>query len=314
MPAADADGVYRLGTSDEEVAVDAWDFVAGVAALELSEGPHLGEVGRLLAMWRADPFTAWDIREQDTALGKARIDLIEAVRVIDRRRVIPELVAFVDCFPGDDRLRRLLKRQAPQGKLLLVEDQVLADLTEILSAEGYDVLPVGSYAQWLKVKDSREFEEVTGALIDRHLNAELTPRDEGLAVAEYLRDNSNVRPSLLTVDTDPSSAVNENLEVTFRLLDIVRKVAKDGGGLDEGPVRKAAKDVMRPDAAVQKRWLKRCLENAKLQADTSSGTGPIGRSRRDRLIGQIRAIETQMEAGELEEAAEAYRRYINQRS
>lgn len=309
-------GVYRLGTPGTEVTVDAWDFVAVVARLVAAGGdtPDASRVGPLLSMWRGNPFVIWQVEERNTILGPAREDLIEIVReVVRTHAVIPELAYFADQFPTEDRLRRLVKRQMPQGKLLVVEDQILEDLTEILEAEGYDVLPVASYAEWLKIRETREFDHVTGALIDRHLRLDLTPRDEGLLIAEFLRDNTMVRASLLTMDTDPSTAVNVNLLTRYRLLDSVRKEASAGAGLDEGVVRDAAAKVMRPDAEAQKLWLKQCLASAKLQADTTFGRGKIGRARLEEYRRELKDVETLLDNGATEEAAEAFAQFVNQR-
>ncbi|MFC5261238.1 hypothetical protein ACFPJ1_03875 [Kribbella qitaiheensis] len=305
-------GAYRLGGPEVEVSVDAWDFVEGMSRLASAahpDGADVDQVRHLLSIWRGNPFDRWQIDEQDTVLGEDRAALVEAARrVVDRRQTMPELVAFADCFPDETRLRRLVEQQSPQGKLLIVEDQVLDALTEILEAEGFDVLPVSSYVEWLKVKNSGELDDVRGALIDRHLNADLTPRDEGLRIAEYLRDRTSVRPSLLTVDTDPSTIENENLLVHYRLLDCVRKEAAAGGRLDERSIRKAAENVMSPEPAVARRWLERCLDSARLRADATFGQGTIGRSRLKQFRDELKVVEALLERGEFEEASEEFTR------
>jgi len=305
------DGIYRIDLSGHEVTVDAWEFARQAQDLT-SAGEPVAIVRRLLSLWRGNPFTLWRVPESQTLLERPRAQLTGVVDELAERHVdIPELGAFARHFPGDVRLAQLA-RQARRGKLLVVEDQLLDELVGLLKKD-YDVLAVPSYRAWEAVRHRPEFFEVTGAIIDRHLEAapDGSPRGDqsGLEVARYLRDNTRVRPVLLSVDVDASHRHTGNLIEEYRLLDVVRK--ESHGSLDVAGIREAARLVMHPDAKARMTWVARCLDTAMWQAHAEFGSGEIGRARVERRAREANGIRELLRQEALEEATEALDRFLS---
>ena len=221
----------------------------------------------------------------------------------------------VSHFPDHERLRWVADGDVHGGRLLIVEDQLLEELTGILSKE-HVVLGVATWADWITLCDEQQLDSFRGAIIDRHLEP-LEPGLHGdglgLEIARYMRDHTQIRPVLLSVDVDNRHRQSENLIEEYRLQEVVRK--ERGGRLDVNAILEAARSVMIPTAEDQKVWIKRCLATAnRLTAEFcgGGGGGGGGAAGRDfvRLCHQesevIRELLTQ---GELLEAAEALQEF-----
>lgn len=195
----------------------------------------------------------------------------------------------------------------PQGgRLLIVEDQLLEELTRILSIE-HVVLGVASWTGWIGLCDRHELDDVRGAIIDRHLQpleSGLQGDGLGLEIARHLRDHhAQIRPVLLSVDVGNLSRQSENLIEEYRLQEVVRK--ERGGRLDVHAILEAARSVMRPTAEDNKVWIKRCLATAiRLTEEFHSGNGAAGRETVLSCHREAEAISELLTRGELRQAAE----------
>lgn len=189
-------GSYTLDVGTD--AVDAHVFVA--ATESLADGFDTDRVANLLRMWRADPRSThgapWPLRlgpflrARDKLIGHIEAQPDEVIAGLE------PLLDFMEMHAGDpgvERIRQRLTVPVPRKRLLIVEDQIGADIKETLG--DYDCVLVESLTDfWVEV--DRGPLQFDGALVDRHLERD----DDGLTVCLHLRSETEFPVMLMTVD------------------------------------------------------------------------------------------------------------------
>jgi Trypsin-like peptidase domain len=128
--------------------------------------------------------------------------------------------------------------RARKSRLLVVEDQIMDDLSEVLDSE-FDIVPVTSIEEWNQLRDSLD---VDGALIDRHLKADAADSRGTTVIAEYLRKYTEIPAALMSVAPPPSYFAQKDLRAKYRLLEVVQKGTD--GKLNEDELVSAARALV----------------------------------------------------------------------
>jgi Trypsin-like peptidase domain len=121
-----------------------------------------------------------------------------------------------------------------KSRLLVVEDQIIDDLSKVLDSE-FDIVPVTSLEEWNKARDSLD---VDGALIDLHLKADAADSLGTTVIADYLRKYTEIPAALMSVAPPPLFSEQKDLRAKYRLLEVVHKGAD--GKLNEAKLLSAA--------------------------------------------------------------------------
>lgn len=123
-------------------------------------------------------------------------------------------------------------------RLLIVEDQIMEDLSKVLDSD-FDIVPVTSLEEWNKVRDSLD---VDGALIDLHLKADVADSLGTTVIADYLRKYTEIPAALMSVAPPPMFSEQKDLRAKYRLLEVVHKGADDK--LNEAKLVSAARALV----------------------------------------------------------------------
>lgn len=251
--------------AEEQMMVDVWSLRSRLESLPSAnfapaDSLQVAEsVTDLLLRWRCDPVQLYGLA-QGHWLERAQEQLVRLVIRLAENSVLPRYGReFVRCFPDRPELLRLLEPSARGGRLLVVEDQLMDDFRELLDDE-FDLLPVENFAEWRQVQ-AQGLLGVRGAIVDQHLeplNGELASDSLGLQVVEFLRDNTNIRPVLVSAAFGYNIGTESaNLIEKYRLQDVIRK--RDVNALDANAIRSAARSVMRPGPQDERLWIERCV-------------------------------------------------------
>jgi hypothetical protein len=95
---------------------------------------------------------------------------------------------------------------------------------------GCDVVTIGSPGEWEEFRDAGRLQEVHGALVDLHLEAELVDV-KGQEVLRVLRDETCIPSALMSID--PPVETNQDFMDEFRLLGCFFKGMSGTQRLDE---------------------------------------------------------------------------------
>lgn len=294
-----------------DVAVDAWEFSAGVAALPPVPAPR--RVAELLALWAEDPRSVhvrvaprrWDrvIRARDQLLR-----LVESTGLGS-----PELADFVALFPSDPACAALRDRFARQARkrLLVVEDQNLSLVVSAL--DGYDCLPVAGRDAWYELVNSRREDvlRLDGALIDLHLTDGY--RDEqGLDIAEWLADHTTTPAALMTM-APPAGDLVEGTQVQRARYRLTQIIYKGRDGLDVTGIRNAARVLTSDEDRHVRARLHTSVAWARFHAQERLATPPTDRTRRrlQECEREAEAALREVRAGDLRQAQAAVREFVD---
>ncbi|GAA3458693.1 hypothetical protein ACFFSW_07550 [Saccharothrix longispora] len=222
--------------------IDAEVFVRGVAALSAEAG--IAELDGLMRLWRDDPAIEWGSRLRgpwERVVG-ARAELIDRLLRHPELNASVEAVRFASLFPALPELAAVRstasRRSRLRPRLLVVEDQIMADIRAVLDSE-FDVLPVGSLAEWNDVCDNLA---VDGALVDLHLTDDLSDGYGTTVIAEHLRKHTEIPVALMSVAVPPRYHDQGDMRVKYRLVDIVQK--NSAGRLNGRDLLHAARELV----------------------------------------------------------------------
>jgi len=142
-----------------------------------------------------------------------------------------------------------------RSRLLIVEDQIMDDLSKVLDSE-FDTVPVTSLEEWNEVRDSLD---VDGALIDLHLKADAADSLGTTVIADYLRKYTEIPVALMSVAPPPLYSDQKALRAKYRLLEVVRKGAD--GKLHEAELVRAARALVDPGEKARRARLELWVES-----------------------------------------------------
>ncbi|GAA4785817.1 hypothetical protein GCM10023200_19740 [Actinomycetospora chlora] len=223
------------------VYVDADAFIGGVR--RLVDRPDPAALDRLMGLWRGDPWDRSAIARAGpwAEVRRARERLVELVLALDDgdRAALTRLNSFVALFPEDQTLERVRRACRERPRLLVIEDEIMADLRSILDSE-FRVQPVVDIEGWNVVRESLDVE---GVLIDRHLTANLTDDRGTTVIADFLRRHTEIPATLMTVAPPPTASGHVDLQAKYRLLEVVHKTGL-GGALNETHLLDAARALV----------------------------------------------------------------------
>ncbi|MFF7213725.1 hypothetical protein ACFZAU_24830 [Streptomyces sp. NPDC008238] len=296
----------------DDVAVDAWEFAAGVANLPAE--PTERGIADLLALWTGDPRAVHDRvapRRWDR-LFRVRDQLLRLVEG-NGTATSPELADFVALFPSDRAcaaLRNRLEQQA-RKRLLVVEDQNLSLVVSAL--DGYDCLPVAGRDAWYELVNSRREDllRLDGALIDLHLTDGY--RDEqGLDIAEWLADHTTTPAALMTM-APPAGDLVEGTQVQRARYRLTQIIYKGRDGLDVTGIRNAARVLTSDEDRHVRARLHTSVAWARFHAQERLATPPTDRTRRrlQECEREAEAALREVRTGELWQARTAVREFVD---
>ncbi|WP_158853236.1 AfsR/SARP family transcriptional regulator [Saccharothrix deserti] len=216
-------GQNRYVLAPESIeSIDAELFVNAVAALPAE--PTIDELDRLMGLWRDDPAIGWGgpLRGPWERVVRTRATLIDHLVRHPELSGSVEAERFASLFPALPELATVrsasTRRNRLRPRLLVVEDQIMADIREILDSE-FDIVPVSSLTEWNDIRDRLA---VDGALVDFHL----TDNSDGYGttvIAEHLRRHTEIPVALMSVAVPPRYHDQGDMRVKYRLVDIVQK-------------------------------------------------------------------------------------------
>jgi hypothetical protein len=250
----------RYALDFSRVCVDAERFITGVRAL--TEPPSPEEATELLSLWRQNPRVAHPhiSRHRWSALFRARDTLLNRLQAAAE---VPRLTEFFDLFPDESTLEPLRSRlTARERRRLLVVDDINLEVM-IGALSDYDCVPVRDFADWMRLlrTDLDSILSVHGALIDLHLAPEFRD-NQGLIIAEWLRDNTDIPVALVTMAPPAAEDLTRELRAQqdeYRLVTIVHKGYQ---GIDLAKIRKAAEALTSEEDKYVRRRLERWVDSA----------------------------------------------------
>ena len=248
IPLRGAANGYQLDLDRRDI--DVLDFIECVRAPRLD----VGEISRLLAMWRGDPRTVFDnmpssewaplVRGFDQFMGH-----IKQLPAAELHRLRPALDEFADRFPDltADVAWPSAVAPARRPRLLIVENEV--QVAEMLATilYDYDTTLAVTLAEAMQVA-TEQLDDIDGALIDLHLTERLD--SAGLEVLAYIRDRRPELPRIL-ITASPPPGSQEQMRRVYGIMDIL---VKGADGYSASGVRDAVAQLFNeaPEAARQR--------------------------------------------------------------
>ncbi|GAB3865985.1 hypothetical protein [Dactylosporangium cerinum] len=204
-------------------------------------------------------------------------------------------------FSEDRALARLAGAPTGKPRLLVVEDQIMDDITSLLEDE-FEIVPAESFERWCELRDDGTLESIQAALIDRHLVKDRPDDSLGtIKVAEYLRLHTHIPATLMSVDVDCSA--NRQLELCqkYRLMDVIRK-ERNGRVNEDGLIAAARAMTDQSPRGRRERW-RRSVDSVLFHVQQAElfGRG-LGRQRLLTCEDERDAIVRLLGRGELEQA------------
>jgi hypothetical protein len=255
-----------------------------------------------LALLEADPaHPGWGPGVSNPSEWWARL----GVSGLDGLRHLPAPVG-PKVQPGPHGVPRPKLGPGRRSRLLIVEDQIMDDLSKILDSE-FEIVPVTSLEKWNEVRDSLD---VDGALIDRHLKADAADSLGTTVIADYLRKYTEIPAALMSVAPPPLYSAWKDLRAKYRLLEVVHKGAD--GKLNEAELVSAAWALVDTGEKARRARLELWVESDQFHVEEDhayshyrgQGTARV-RSCRKQAETLLRKLKT-MPIGEAEQAVKSF--------
>jgi Trypsin-like peptidase domain len=216
---------------------------------------------------------------------------------------------------GPDELRRLPARTWPgprvspssgRGRLprlLVVEDQIMADLKRSLDSE-FTVVPVETIDEWNRVRDSLD---VDGALIDRHLRADIADSIGTTVIADYLRKYTEIPAAVMSVAPPPTTTHQTDLCAKYRLVEVVHK--ESGGKLNEAALIDVARALMDPGEKARRRRLRLWVDSDLYHVEEDEAFGREGTARLKSCERQAEKLRRRLKTAPIETVEQEVRAF-----